>query len=84
MKHAVIRFRTGIPDYSDLPNTHYDWERSVYGNINEAIPHDAPRTLGNPVVLTHYVDKNLFHDILTGRSVTGILHFINQTPLASS
>ena len=81
MKHAVIRFRTGIPDYSDLPDTKYDWEHSVYGNVSEALPHDAPRALGNPVVLTHYVDANLYHDMLTGRSVTGIIHFANQTPI---
>jgi hypothetical protein len=27
------------------------------------------------------VDANLYHDLLTGRSVTGILHFFNQTPV---
>jgi hypothetical protein len=26
VKHAVIRFRTGIPDYSDLETIEYDWE----------------------------------------------------------
>jgi hypothetical protein len=24
---------------------------------------------------------NLFHDIITGRSVTGILHLVNKTPI---
>ena len=32
-------------------------------------------------MLTHYVDANLYHDMLTGRLVTGILHLINQTPI---
>ena len=32
------------------------------------------------MVTTHYEDANLFHDIMTGRSVTGILHLINKTP----
>ena len=81
MKNAIIRFRTGIPDYSDLPNKQYEWEYSVYGDVKEALPHDAPKALGRPVVLTHYVDANLFHDMLTGQSVTGILHFMNQTPI---
>jgi hypothetical protein len=27
-----------------------------------------------------YVDANLYHDMLTGKAVTGILHFLNQTP----
>ena len=31
--------------------------------------------------LTHYVDANLMHDALSGKSVTGILHFLNQTPI---
>ena len=81
MKHGSIRFRTGIPDYSDLHYIRQDWEKSVYGDVKEAIPHDAPEALGLPVVLTHYVDANLYHDMLTGRSVTGILHFLNQTPI---
>ena len=42
---------------------------------------DAPEPLGNPVTLTHYLDANLYHDMLTGRSVTAILHMMNQTPL---
>ena len=45
------------------------------------IPNDAPTPLGNYVTLTHYVDANLMHDIATGRSVTGILHFLNKTPI---
>jgi hypothetical protein len=28
-----------------------------------------------------YVDANLFYDMMTGRSVTGILHFLNKTPI---
>ena len=33
------------------------------------------------VTLTHYVDANLMHDVTSGKSVTGILHLINKTPL---
>jgi hypothetical protein len=81
MKHAVIRFRTDEPDYSDLPTQEYDWERSVYGNVSEDIPNDAPEPLGRHVTLTHYVDANLYHCMLTGRSVTGVLHLLNQCPI---
>jgi hypothetical protein len=81
MKHGVIRFRTGIPDYSDLETIEYDWAKSVYGDINESIPHNVPEALGKPIVLTHYVDANLMHCLLTGRSVTGILHVFNQCPI---
>ena len=30
---------------------------------------------------TTYVDANLYHDLLSGKAVTGILHFVNQTPI---
>ena len=81
MKHAAIRFRTGLPDYSDVTEPIFDWADSVYGSPKEQEPRDAPAALGNPVVLTHYVDANLYHCMLTGRSVTGILHLINGTPI---
>jgi hypothetical protein len=81
MRHACIRVRTEEPDYSDLPDLKPDWSRSVYGELSEFLPEDAPPPLGKQVTLTHYVDANLMHDLMTGRSVTGILHMINKTPI---
>ena len=80
MKHATLRFRTHEPDYSDLPSKEHDWS-SVYGEVQELLPEDAPPPLGKQVTLTHYLDANLFHDALSGRSVTGILHMMNATPI---
>jgi len=79
MRHASLRIRTGEPDYSDVVDPEYDWSKSVYGEVKELLPNDAPTPLGKFVTLTHYVDANLMHDIATGRSVTGILHLINKT-----
>ena len=81
MKDAVIRIRTDEPDLSALPIQEFDWEKSVYGNISEIVPTDAPKALGKYVVLIHYFDANLYHDMATGRSVTGILHLFNKTPI---
>jgi hypothetical protein len=81
MKYAMIRVRTEEPDYSDLPEQDFDWAYSVYGNVREVELTDAPEPLGKYVTLTHYVDANLFHDLITGRSVTGILHLVNKTPI---
>ena len=81
MKHAVVRFRVAEPDYSDLPYYEYDWEKSIYGDVKEDVPTDAPEPLGKYVLLMHYLDANLYHDMLTGRWVSGILHFLNQTPM---
>ena len=67
-KHAAIRYRTKCPDYSSLPD---DWDMTPYSNVKEEIPHNCPEPLGKPVITTTWVDANLYHDFLTGRSVTG-------------
>ena len=40
-----------------------------------------PVQCGKQVNTTIYEDANLYHDYLTGRSVTGVLHLVNQTPV---
>ena len=80
-RHATIRFRTGEPDYSNLPDSQQDWLESVYGDVREEIPKDIPEPLGKCVVHTCYFDANLYHCMMTGRAVTGILDFVNQTPI---
>ena len=78
---GAIRFRTGEPDFSSLNDQEYDWTRSVYSGACEQIPHDIPKPLGEHGQTTHYVDSNLHHDHATGKAVTAVLHFLNQTPI---
>ena len=78
---GAIRFRTGEPDFSPLKDQEYDWTRSVYSGAGEQIPHDIPKPLRKHVETTHYVDANLHHDLATGKAVTAVLHFLNQTPI---
>jgi hypothetical protein len=78
-KSAAIRVRIEEPDFSTIAVKEYDWSETVYGKVQEETARDLPEPLGNPVVLVSYVDANLQHDMLTGRSVTGVLHFCNQT-----
>ena len=54
---------------------------TVYRNFSEEIEADIIEPLGRSVRVTTYVDTNLMHDMTTGRSVTGILHFLNKTPI---
>lgn len=79
MKHAMIRFRVGKLDMSAFDEEAFGWEQSVYGKVTELIPTDAPEPKGKPVVMLSFVNANLMHDVTTGRSVTGILHFLNKT-----
>ena len=74
---GAIRVRTDKPNYSELPDTTYDWMHTVYGNVRENIPIDTPKPAGNNIILTTYVDANLYHDYITGRVVTGIIHLVN-------
>ena len=78
---STIRFRTGEPDFSSLKDQESDWTISVYSGACEQIPHDIPKPLGKPVQTTHYVDASLHHDLETGKAVTAVLNFLNQTPI---
>ena len=81
MKNATIRFRTDTSDYSQLPKIRHNWSESMYGDVSEMIPDDAPEPLGKVVTFSHFFDSNLFHDMVTGRLVTAILHLIQKTPI---
>ena len=81
MKNGFIRVRTEEPDYSDLPDYQFDWAKTVYGDVKERIPTNAPPIRGKRVVTTTYKDANLYHDLTTGRAVTGVIHMLNQTPI---
>jgi hypothetical protein len=74
MKEGIIHVHTDKPDYSGLPKQEFDWATSVYGNISEVLPTNSPSPLSKYVTLTHYFDANLYHDMLTGCSITGLLH----------
>ena len=76
---AAIRVRVLEPELGELPDQEFDWCQSVYGNVQELVPKDAPKPLGKAVTTVTYKDANLYHDMLTGRAVTGVLHLCNQT-----
>ena len=59
----------------------HDWEHSVYGKHKEDIAENIPEPLGKRIVLTHYFDASLMHDILSGKAVTSICTFYNKTPV---
>ena len=82
--HAAIRFRTEIPNHEATfgnDPVRYDWMESVYGSPTEEIDSRAPPPKGKPVRMTTFADANLMHDAVTGRSASGIIDFLNQTPI---
>ena len=81
LRNYAIRFRTEKPDYSFLRDQDFDWIYSVYGNVQEILPDDKPDPLRKAVITTTTMDANLNHCLGTGKSLTGCLHSVNQTPV---
>jgi hypothetical protein len=61
----------------------YDWSSSIYGNSNEDRPPDQIVPRGKSMRTSTYQDASLYHDLVTGRSMSGIINFVNPTPVIS-
>jgi len=82
-KTASIKFRTEIPDYSKFfqeQETDFDWSY-IYGKVKELVPKGMPKPKGKSIHSAFFVDANLGHDKVTGRSCSGILTMLNLTPI---
>ena len=82
--HCAIQFHTGIPNYKELfgdDPVRYDWMETIYSSPQEEIELNAPPLKGKPVHLSSLADVNLMHDVVTGKSASGIVEFVNQTPI---
>jgi hypothetical protein len=57
-----------------------DW-KPFYGNVEEQKPDDAPFPLGLPVEISCFVDANHAGNLITRRSHTGIIIFVQNAPI---
>ena len=53
----------------------------TYGDVQEDIPPNLPKQIMKPVTLSIYFDASFACDLITRRSVTGIIVFVNSTPI---
>jgi hypothetical protein len=73
-----------IPNHEAIATPiQYDWSSSIYGNVKEELPPDMPTPRGKLTRTSTYQDANLYHDLVTGRAMSGIVHLVNQTPIKS-
>ena len=80
-KSAAFRVCTKKPDYSAVPVSEFDWE-CIYGKTEEVISGDIiPEHLEKLWSLPRTLTRNLLHCLVTGRSISGILHLLNKTPV---
>jgi len=84
LKHhakGAILFDTTVPDMvGERLETKYNWSQ-LYPDAEEKIPLDAPSPQGKPVKTWIMWDADHAHDIETRRSVSGVLVFLNNTPI---
>jgi hypothetical protein len=58
-----------------------DWSESIYSDVEEKLPANAPKQLGNPVMMTCFVDGNHAGDEVTCWSQTGFIIYLNNAPI---
>jgi hypothetical protein len=72
---------TSYPDHSVYPvEDHSNWMK-FYPDASEEIPKDLPPEKGPRFRMTVYVDADHAHNLVTRRSMTGILVMLNNTPV---
>ena len=78
-KHR-IEFNHDSPNYSGLKLVRHNWAYH-YPDAQEDLPDDMPDPVTSEVYITCYVDASHGCDLVTKRSITGILLCINKTPI---
>ncbi len=75
-----LLFDTNFPNHADLAFVKQNWDE-FYPGIKEELPPDMLESKGKPVRITVYVDADHAHDVVTRRSVSGMILFLNNTPI---
>jgi hypothetical protein len=62
---------------------HQDWSYSPYGceGFNEELPSNMPKSLGPSMTMQVFVDADHAGDLITQRSQTGFIVFLNGAPI---
>lgn len=79
-ERCTMVFDDNVIQYTSADFPEFDWY-DFYGDVQEAIPPNAPEPRGNPMQMTVFVDANHAGNLVTRRSHTGILIYCNQAPI---
>mmetsp|Transcript_2147 Transcript_2147/g.3296 ORF Transcript_2147/g.3296 Transcript_2147/m.3296 type:complete len:227 (+) Transcript_2147:4733-5413(+) len=74
----VFDFRTR--DWSSINWLNHDW-KEYYPEAHEGIPSNAPPPRGKAVQINMFCDASHATDLITRRSTTGIIFFLQGTPI---
>ncbi len=79
-KGGKILIDASFRNWSEFKTDKHNWQE-MYPNATEEIPTGLPPPKGPRTRVTCYVDADHAHDKVTRRSMTGILLFVNNTPI---
>ena len=79
MKRHIV-YDVSKLDHSNVVLPKQNW-KELYPDAKEELLTDMPEPKGEPVTITTNFDADHAHDLETQRSVTGILIFLNNTPV---
>ena len=80
-KCGSVRLRTDELDLLAITYVHYYWEESVCGKVEEVLPNNGPESLGKCAVIINLCDDSMCFSLITGRLVSGVLYFVEKTPV---
>ena len=69
------------PEIDESVFTKTNWSDSVYETELPAAPPNMPEPLGKSVVISVFVDADHAGNVITRRSQTGILIYVNNAPI---
>ncbi|KAI2495965.1 Reverse transcriptase (RNA-dependent DNA polymerase) [Fragilaria crotonensis] len=78
---ARIVFDPKTPDIDErVFNSNADW-RDFYGDVQEEMPPNMPEPKGKSVTISCFVDANHAGNVITRRSHTGIIVYVQNAPI---
>jgi len=78
---ARIVFDPKTPDIDErVFNSNADW-RDFYGDVQEEMPPNMPEPKGKSVTISCFVDANHAGNVITRRSHTGIIVYVQNVPI---
>ena len=75
-----IKYNTEMPTYDNFKTIEGN-RVNLYAGEPEYLPRPSAPPMVNPVLIYIFLDQNLMDDPTTGRSQTGIIHILNNTPV---
>ena len=78
---APIWMDDKVPTIDERQFKASDWSTSIYQGAYEETPPKMPKPLGNPIQMVCFVDASHANDVVTRRSQTGFIIYVNNSPI---